>query len=179
MSVLKQTLPGLPIILIGHTPKAMVRADVGDMTFRGAGAWEAEAAATFFLIHDFETEMRFLAIRKARFRPAYPEIDFDFAGGSEIVETPWGEPQSKAYVHGVPTKSSGEARKAARAEVVQDRKDQVKEKSVTERQRRSWSGSESRGGGGVPGQIGDAGRRSVETIPSWPKRSIGWLKPTC
>lgn len=136
MSVLKQRLPGLPIVLIGHTPKAMVRSDVGDMTFRGAGAWEAEAAATFFLIHDHETEMRFLAIRKARFRPDYPEIDFDFAGGSEIVETPWGDPQSKSYVHGVPTKSSGEARKAARAGVINDRKDALKEKNISERQQK-------------------------------------------
>ena len=136
MSILKQRLPGLPIILIGHTPKAMVRADVGDMTFRGAGAWEAEAAATFFLIHDHETDMRFLAIRKARFRPTYPEIDFDFSGGSEIVDTPWGEPQSKSYVHGVPSKSSGEARRAARAEVIQDRKDERAEKALSERQQK-------------------------------------------
>lgn len=134
MSVLKQRLPGLPIILIGHTPKAMVRADVGDMTFRGAGAWEAEAAATFFLIHDPDTSMRFLAIRKARFRPSYPEIDFDFAGGSEIVETPWGDPQSKSYVHGVPSKSSGDARRAARAEVIQDRKDEREAGRLSARQ---------------------------------------------
>jgi hypothetical protein len=134
MSVLKQSLPGLPMILIGHTPKAMIRADVGDMTFRGAGAWEAESAATFFLIHDHETDMRFLAIRKARFRPAYPEIDFDFAGGSEIVDTPWGEPQSKSFVHGVPSKSSGEARRAAQAEAKEDRKDDQKERRLSERQ---------------------------------------------
>ena len=136
MSILKQQHPGLPIVLVGHTPKAMVRADVGDMTFRGAGAWEAEAAATFFLIHDADTDMRFLAIRKARFRPAYPEIDFDFAGGSEIVETPWGEPQSKSYVHGVPSRSSGEARKAAREEAKEERAEQRKERGFSERQKK-------------------------------------------
>jgi Primase C terminal 2 (PriCT-2)/AAA domain len=136
MSILKQTLPGLPIVLVGHTPKAMVRADVGDMTFRGAGAWEAEAAATFFLVHDVETEMRFLAVRKARFRPSYHEVDFDFAGGSEIVETPWGDPQSKSYVHGVPTRSSGEARRAARDEAKEEREQERKDRAVSERQQK-------------------------------------------
>jgi hypothetical protein len=149
MSILKQRLPGLPIVLIGHTPKAMVRADIGDMTFRGAGAWEAEAVATFFLVHDHETDMRFLAIRKARFRPAYPEVDFDFAGGSEIVETPWGEPQSKSYVHGVPSKSSGEARRAARAEVMADKKDERDQRALTERQQKVLDFIRKRVGDGV------------------------------
>lgn len=126
MSILKQQLAGIPLVLIGHTPKAVVRSEIGDMTFRGAGAWEAEAAATYFLVYDAETEMRFLAIRKARFTPTYREIDFDSSMGSEIVDTPWGEPQSKAYLHGVPSKSDGSARKAARQEVLEERKEEAK-----------------------------------------------------
>lgn len=136
MSALKQALPGVPIVLIGHTPKALTRADVGEMTFRGAGAWEAEAAATYFLIYDQETEMRFMAIRKARFTPTYREIDFDSESGSEIVETPWGEPQAKGYLHGVPRKSDGQARKQARQEVIEEKKEDQKAKQMTERQSR-------------------------------------------
>jgi hypothetical protein len=134
MSILKQALPGVPLILIGHTPKAVVKGDIGDMTFRGAGAWEAEAVATFFVVYDPEIEARFLGIRKARFTPAFREIDFDSRSGSELVETPWGEPQSKPYMHGVPTKSNGEARKQAKAEAKAERKDMLKETAKTERQ---------------------------------------------
>jgi hypothetical protein len=136
MSTLKQALPSTPIVLIGHTPKALVKSDVADMTFRGAGAWEAEAAATYFLVYDQDTEMRFLAIRKARFTPDYREIDFDHAGGSEIVETPWGEPQSKGYLHGVPSKSDGQARRAAREEVIEERRQEQQERSRSDRQQR-------------------------------------------
>ena len=136
MAVLKERMPGVPLVLVGHTPKAMVRGDVADMTFRGAGAWEAEAVATYFLVHDHETDDRFLAIRKARFTPNYREVEFDFAGGSEIIPTPWGEPQSKSYVHGVPTKSSGEARRQAKREIEQERKEERQEKVSTERQKR-------------------------------------------
>ncbi len=136
MSTIKQTLSNTPIVLVGHTPKALVKSDVGDMTFRGAGAWEAEAAATFFLIYDQETDMRFLAIRKARFTPAYREIDFDHSTGSEIVDTPWGEPQVKSYLHGIPAKSTGEARKAARDEIIEERREEGKERTRTDRQER-------------------------------------------
>lgn len=134
MSILKQALPSVPLVLIGHTPKAVVKGDIGDMTFRGAGAWEAEAVATFFVVYDPEIEARFMGIRKARFTPAYREVDFDSRSGSELVETPWGEPQSKPYMHGVPTKSNGEARKTAKAEAKAERKNMLKETAKTERQ---------------------------------------------
>lgn len=134
MSILKQALPKTPIVLIGHTPKALTKGEVGDMTFRGAGAWEAEAAATYFLIYDQDAEMRFLAIRKARFTPNYREIDFGQAGGSEIIDTEWGEPQAKAYLHGVPVKSDGSARKSAREEAAEERRETVKERTLSERQ---------------------------------------------
>jgi hypothetical protein len=136
MATLKQSLRGIPLILIGHTPKAVTKAEIGEMTFRGAGAWEAEAAATYFLVYDQETEMRFLAIRKARFTPTYREIDFDNSGGSELIPTPWGEPQSKAYLHGVPTRSDGSARKAAREAFLEEQREEKQEQHRSERQER-------------------------------------------
>jgi hypothetical protein len=136
MAILKQALPGISIILIGHTPKALAKADVTDMTFRGAGAWEADAVATYFLIHDRDTDLRFLAIRKCRFSPSFNEIDFDQAGGSLIVDTPWGEPQAKSYMHGVPRKSSAEERRRAQAEAQEEKKEEREERNTTERQTR-------------------------------------------
>lgn len=137
MSAFKQAMPGTPLILVGHTPKAMMRADITDMTFRGAGAWEAEAAATFLLGWDQDADMRFLAIRKARFTPTYREIDFGHESGSVILDTPWGEPQTKQYLHGVPAKSNGEARRAARQEIIDERREQAKSQAQLERQDRA------------------------------------------
>lgn len=136
MSILKQSLPRTPIVLIGHTPKAMGRAEVENLTFRGAGAWEAEAAATYFLAHDPDTEMRFLVIGKCRFAPTYREIHFDHEGGSVPVDTPWGDAQTKQYLHGVPSKSNGEARRAARQEVREERRAEENTRRENERQER-------------------------------------------
>jgi hypothetical protein len=104
------------------------------MTFRGAGAWEAEAVATFFMVYDPEIETRFMGIRKARFTPAFREVDFDSRSGSEVVETPWGKPQTKPYMHGVPAKSNGEGRRQMKAEAKTERKELLKETARTERQ---------------------------------------------
>lgn len=136
MAALKEKLPGIPIVLVGHTPKALVKSDISDMTFRGAGAWEADAVATYYLVYDADTDMRFMAIRKSRFTPDYTEVSFGQEGGREIVDTPWGEAQSKAYMHGVPERSTGEERKAAQKAVREEKKEMEKERGLTDRQTR-------------------------------------------
>lgn len=136
MAALKERLPGIPIVLVGHTPKALVKSDVSDMTFRGAGAWEADAVATYYLVYDADTDMRFMAIRKSRFTPDYTEVSFGKEGGREIVDTPWGEAQSKAYMHGVPERSTGDERKAAQKAVREEKKEMEKERGLTDRQTR-------------------------------------------
>jgi len=135
MSVLKYELPGIPLTLIGHTPKALVKADVMDMSFRGAGAWEADAEATYFLVYDADTDSRFLAIRKCRFAPTYPEISFDTNQGTEVIPTPWGLPQTKTYLHGIPSMSSGAERKAAKAEAIQEKREQAHDETLSRIQR--------------------------------------------
>lgn len=136
MAALKERLPGIPIVLVGHTPKALVKSDIADMTFRGAGAWEADAVATYYLVYDPDTDFRFMAIRKCRFTPDYTEISFGQEGGREIVDTPWGEPQSKGYMHGVPERSNGEERKAAQKAIKEEKKEAEKERGLTDRQTR-------------------------------------------
>lgn len=137
MAILKQSLPGVSIILVGHTPKALIRADVHEATFRGAGAWEADANATYALTFDPDTDRRHLAIRKCRFSPHYLEVEFDHEGGSQIIDTPWGIQQRKSYLHGVPTKSSGEARKMAKEAAREGRKTEAEAKALTDRQQRA------------------------------------------
>lgn len=136
IAILKQELPGVSIVLVGHTPKSLTRADINDATFRGAGAWEADSVATYFLIHDPDADIRFLGIRKCRFSPSYREIAFGQAGGSLIVDTPWGEPQAKAYMHGVPSKSSPDERKRIQAEAKEEKKEEREERQLTDRQER-------------------------------------------
>lgn len=136
MAALKERLPGIPIVLVGHTPKALVKSDVADMTFRGAGAWEADAVATYYLVYDPDTDFRFLAVRKCRFTPDYTEVSFGQEGGREIIDTPWGEAQSKAFMHGVPERSNGDERKAAQKAIKEEKKEADRERGLTDRQTR-------------------------------------------
>jgi len=113
---------------IGHTPKALVRADVSDMTFRGAGAWEADSMATLFLFYDEVIDRRVLALRKKRFGERYSEIHFGHGGFSEIVEVPWaGEAQEVKFIHGEPEVGSAQDRKDARQEATTERREEAKE----------------------------------------------------
>jgi hypothetical protein len=110
MSALKEL--HAPVVVIGHTPKAVVRSDLSDQSFRGSGVWEADAEQTFYLLHDESAGMRFLAARKIRFSgPAYTEVDFGTRADAKIVDVPWaGQRQHKGYCHGVPTRSDQERR---------------------------------------------------------------------
>lgn len=137
MSQLKERLPGVPLVLVGHTPKALVRGNVNDMTFRGAGAWEADATATYFLVHDQETDDRFLALRKARFSPELLEVSFGQESISLPVDTPWGETQSKTFVTGIPSRSSPQERLARQRELEEEHAEEVREAQMTERQRQA------------------------------------------
>lgn len=134
MSALKQMLPGVPLVLVGHTPKAVAKSDLMDMSFRGAGAWEADAVATYYLVHDEEIGFRFLALRKCRFTPDYPEISFGRGSGRELVPTPWGDPQSKGFVHGVPRSSRGDDRREALKKVREEKDEARKNMTLTTRQ---------------------------------------------
>lgn len=104
MSRLKERLRSVPLLLIGHTTKAATQG-AHSIGHRGAGAWEADASGTYYLTTD-ENGIRFIGMSKTRFQPQYPEIAFGFKEGKEQVETEWGAPQMKGYLHGVPRRSS-------------------------------------------------------------------------
>jgi hypothetical protein len=118
MAALKETRA--PVILVGHTAKDIKRSDLESMSFRGGGAYEADARGTYYLIHD-ETDGvdagRHLILRKRRFAdPAFTEVAFDGHFGNEQVSVPWGpEKQTIGYCHGVPRRSDKERREASKA----------------------------------------------------------------
>lgn len=128
-------LVGLPVLVVGHTSKMLLRAEAEDMTFRGASAWEADAGATFFLFHDEDIDKRVLIIKKRRFVPTYEELHFGSTGFDEVLEPPWvGQNQRVVFNHGVPEVGNKQDRKEAKAEAKEERADQAKESKMFTKQ---------------------------------------------
>lgn len=116
LSALKEALPGAPIMAVAHTPKALRRADLEDQTVRGAGAWEADAEATYFMIRD-DNDNRVFAIAKRRFTPVFHEVAFATHTESVLIpQTPWMQPQAFSATLGLPRESDREIREAATRE---------------------------------------------------------------
>lgn len=134
MSVLKENLRGVPLVLVGHTPKAVADQNEG-LTFRGAGAWEADSVATYFLTNG--DGIRMLALKKSRFAPSFTAISFGTQGGQENIDTPWGETQQKTFVHGTPMSSSVD-------DVQAERKNARNEERDAERSERALAADDSR-----------------------------------
>jgi hypothetical protein len=130
MSALKQC--GAPIWVIGHLAKALLRADLDDLTSRGSGAWEADAQGTAYVFTpDPQSTVRHLAIRKVRFEPAYKEIQFETHVGQVELVSPWGQHQTVRYRYGIPVRSSREDRaeltKAKQIKIRDGVRQQIKE----------------------------------------------------
>lgn len=100
MAALKQGFAALPVWLIGHLTKAdFGRTDIAGMTSRGAGAWEADANQTLFLIKE-KDNTRHLVSGKKRFETKWPALQIDTHievttapnefGGVEPVTLRWG-----------------------------------------------------------------------------------------
>lgn len=125
LSALKESGGTAPIWVIGHIPKAMLRADVENMTGRGAGAWEGDAQGTAFIFAepDGPQNIRYLRTRKRRFEASYIEARFETSVRAEKRVAAWGEEQIITVRFGVPERSSEETRK-------QDVRDLVDEKRL-------------------------------------------------
>ncbi|OYW45905.1 MAG: hypothetical protein B7Z08_04855 [Sphingomonadales bacterium 32-68-7] len=112
MSALKRV--GVPTIIVGHVAKAITKAEFAAHSFRGSGAWEADADFTGYLLHEADTDTRFLGMHKVRFVPDYREVEFASFVGSVHVGVPWHPTgvQEKRYLNGIPIRSSTAERKA-------------------------------------------------------------------
>jgi hypothetical protein len=119
--------------LVGHTAKAINRADLQSLSFRGASAFEGDANATSYLFADEKQgkDVRFLALGKHRFVADYKEIRIDTFTGHMESATAWGTTQKTFYCVGKPSRSSIEARKevtqAARDEELAKKRTEMKE----------------------------------------------------
>jgi len=102
MAALKQNFAGLPIWIIGHVSKGTIgKTDIPTLMSggsRGAGAIDADANQTMFLIE--EKGKRYLVQGKKRFEPKWQELEidsytaqttaFDEFGNPEVVTMRWG-----------------------------------------------------------------------------------------
>lgn len=95
MALLKQRFAGLPAWIVGHVAKASIeRNDIATITARGAGAFEADSIANFYLTSEGtgDTETRFFSVGKTR---AEPRFGKDLVIHSDCAttegENEWGE----------------------------------------------------------------------------------------
>lgn len=115
VAMLKQSLNGMALVVVAHTAKGLVRADLSEMSPRGASAWAADANATIYAFEDPKLpNARFLGLGKHRFEPSMREVGFESATYAEEVQAPWGESQKVLYRVSTPMRSSAEMREQAK-----------------------------------------------------------------
>jgi hypothetical protein len=115
VAAIKENLGKAACWLIAHTPKTLKRADVTQLSARGASAFEGDANATAFIFKDSDDESdprRFMRIEKHRFEAEYKELEFASMTDSEEVLTPWGGFQQIKYRVATPSISNPAARVA-------------------------------------------------------------------
>lgn len=106
IAAIKENLGNGACWLVHHTAKAQKRADVDDLTARGAGAFAGDANATAFVFQEESIpDKRFMKIDKHRFEARFHELEFTTSTAVEAVQTPWGEVQEVRYRVGIPARS--------------------------------------------------------------------------
>lgn len=103
MALLKQRFSDIPIIIVGHLAKTLKRADIVDLSARGAGAWEADANQVLYLTRE-DDNSRWLEIKNAkhRFVERGEGILFGCEWTGRKVLDPLGNEIWETVLHGVP-----------------------------------------------------------------------------
>jgi hypothetical protein len=103
MALLKQRFSDIPIIIVGHLAKTLKRADIIDLSARGAGAWEADANQVLYLTRE-DDNSRWLEIKNAkhRFVERGEGILFGCEWTGRKVLDPLGNEIWETVLHGVP-----------------------------------------------------------------------------
>jgi AAA domain len=70
VAILKQDFDHIPHIIVTHIGKALRRAEVGDLSSRGASAWEADTQQTIYIVPDGDdgSDLRWLEIKALKHR---------------------------------------------------------------------------------------------------------------
>ena len=84
VSTLKSELGGIPLIIVAHLAKTLKKADISDMTSRGAGAWEGDVNQVLYMTKE-DDGARWLDVAQAKHRFVTKADGIVFrAVGSEI-----------------------------------------------------------------------------------------------
>ena len=67
VSTLKSELGGIPLIIVAHLAKTLKKADISDMTSRGAGAWEGDVNQVIYMTKE-DDGARWLDVAQAKHR---------------------------------------------------------------------------------------------------------------
>lgn len=70
VATLKQDFRGIPHIIVTHIGKALKRAEIAELSSRGASAWEADTQQTIYIVPDGEKDanLRWLEIKDLKHR---------------------------------------------------------------------------------------------------------------
>jgi hypothetical protein len=112
IAAIKESLGSAALWIVGHTAKAIKRAELASLSFRGAGAFEGDCHATCYLFSDEAagSDVRFLALGKHRYVSSYQEVQINTVLGKVQVATKWGTSQDCWYCVGIPNRSSAQKR---------------------------------------------------------------------
>lgn len=130
MATLKQKFAGLPIIIVGHLAKVLKRAEISDLSARGAGAWEADANQVLYLTRE-EDNTRWLEVKQAkhRFVERAEGIVFGCSSNGRKVLDQLGNWVYETVLHGVP-RPSAEGGLQAIKQAKEEEKQAIDEQSV-------------------------------------------------
>jgi hypothetical protein len=141
VAALKQRFEGLPTWIIGHLPKALSgRNEARSLSMRGAGAWEADAHQTMFIVR--EGEQRFVVLGKRRFDPEWEELSVDSRWAEVVVPDEFGVPCTLRLRWGIPRppdQSRQEAKEKAQ-EVARKQADADLRQAVRDCVQVAWQG---------------------------------------
>lgn len=122
IAAIKQSMGNAAIWIVGHTSKPLKRADLANLSFRGASAFEGDTNAASYLFKDESNnaDTTYLALGKHRYVSDYQEVQINAIGGSVTIPTPWGSEQVCRYRVGLPSRSSAKQREQTRQALIAD-----------------------------------------------------------
>lgn len=115
----------IPVWVIAHTPKALKRADVRDMSARGASAWEGDANAVAYIFEEEGLKERFMSLGKHRYESVFNEVAIDSVVHHEMVLDKFGDTVELGYRYST-LRRSGENERIAAKEMIKEQNQESK-----------------------------------------------------
>lgn len=104
VATFKQEFKGLPVLLIAHLAKGLLRSEIEGLTARGAGAWEADAHQVLYLVkEDNGTRWLDISYPKHRFHSDADGILFESVTNDISTTDILGNLKNEKLIHGRPS----------------------------------------------------------------------------